>query len=444
MSKKTTASSQLLTWLNDNGGYTLFQGSKSSDLLTGTAGNDLFVGLAGDDFFQGEAGDFDTVSYQAAKSVSVSLQDGKATGEGTDTLYSIEAVIGSAGSDRIAGDGQDNLLDGGAGNDHLTGNGGDDTLFGAAGNDHLQTAEGDDSLDGGAGNDQLLAGDGDNVLLAGDGNDKLVTGSGDDTLYGGAGNDNLASTGGDDVLYAGAGNDRLVSGNGNDLLYGEAGKDVLVGGSGNDTLDGGAGIDNLTGGEGNDTYYVDSLKDKVQESAGNGNDTVVASINYSLQKMTTIENLTLDEVSGSGNLTAVGNQLANVLTGNSAANLLDGAAGNDTLEGGAGADTLVGGAGADHFVFSSLDGKLDVVRDFTADDVLVLDASVFTRVAAGLFAGNLVSGSTAVAADANDYLLFNTGTGVLSWDADGSGAGAAVQIARLGVSSLSVSDFLIG
>ena len=35
------------------------------------------------------------------------------------------------------------------------------------------------------------------------------------------------------------------------------------------------------------------------------------------------------------------------------------------------------------------------------------------------------------AVDANDYVVYNSQTGALSYDADGSGAGAAVQIATL-------------
>ena len=51
-------------------------------------------------------------------------------------------------------------------------------------------------------------------------------------------------------------------------------------------------------------------------------------------------------------------------------------------------------------------------------------------------------GAGAVAQDGNDYLIFDTKGGKLYYDADGSGAGAAIQIATLkSVTALSVSDF---
>ena len=49
-----------------------------------------------------------------------------------------------------------------------------------------------------------------------------------------------------------------------------------------------------------------------------------------------------------------------------------------------------------------------------------------------------------VAADANDYLVYNQATGALFYDADGNGAGAAVQIALLGTHPvLTNADFVV-
>ena len=137
---------------------------------------------------------------------------------------------------------------------------------------------------------------------------------------------------------------------------------------------------------------------------------------------------------GSGNDTIKGNSVANYLFGFDGDDHLDGGAGNDQLEGGRGADTLTGGKGADTFIFASpLDGKADTILDFNISegDVLQLDHNIFTALQSGtLAADQFVKGKAAQ--DANDHLLYDRTTGELAYDPDGSGAAAAVTIARLG------------
>jgi Ca2+-binding RTX toxin-like protein len=151
-------------------------------------------------------------------------------------------------------------------------------------------------------------------------------------------------------------------------LRGTTRADVLTGGSGNDVLDGRGGADTLTGGLGNDTYYVDNARDRVVERAGEGIDTVVSKVTWTLGEA--IENLTL---TGTGKINGYGNALDNVLTGAAGANVLSGGLGDDRLTGGAGADTLYGGAGADVFVFARGSGK-DVIADWGAGDVIDVSA----------------------------------------------------------------------
>jgi Ca2+-binding RTX toxin-like protein len=83
----------------------------------------------------------------------------------TDTLISIENLIGSSGSDTITGSNRDNVLEGGYGNDSLIGGLGNDTLVGGDGSDRLNgygTYRTDDSqfdkLSGGAGTDYFVLG----------------------------------------------------------------------------------------------------------------------------------------------------------------------------------------------------------------------------------------------------------------------------------------------
>ncbi|MFG1379911.1 calcium-binding protein, partial [Xanthobacter autotrophicus] len=127
---------------------------------------------------------------------------------------------------------------------------------------------------------------------------------------------------------------------GDDLLYGRGGADVIYGGDGDDLLDGGSGADLMYGGAGNDTYVVDDAKDSAIESAGQGTDTVRASVSFTLA--VNVENLTL---TGASAINGTGNTLANVIVGNGADNI---------LTGGRGTDTLTGGEGADRFVFTAL------------------------------------------------------------------------------------------
>ena len=96
-----------------------------------------------------------------------------------------------------------------------------------------------------------------------------------------------------------------------------------------------------------------------------------------------------------------------------------------------------------------LDGttNVDTVRDFkSGQDKLVLSDVIFTNLAPGpLSAAQWVASPGAQAQDGNDYVLYNTTTGQLSYDADGNGAGAAIAFATLfGTPSLAATDILVG
>ncbi|TAU83638.1 calcium-binding protein [Rhizobium leguminosarum] len=213
----------------------------------------------------------------------------------------------------------------------------------------------------------------------------------------------------------------------------------------------------LYGGTGNDTFIVTNANQIVDESRGGGTDTVKASISFSLadQKHTvgTVENLTL---TGTANISATGNNTANILTGNDGNNSLNGGKGNDRLIGGlgndkligkAGADVLTGGGGGDSFVFDVKpdNTSVDKIRDFssTAGDKLMLDHSIFAELSLSGFSDeNFVLGTKALEAD--DKLIYDKASGILSYDADGSAAGAAIHVADLDNSAaLNFKDFLL-
>jgi Ca2+-binding RTX toxin-like protein len=130
--------------------------------------------------------------------------------------------------------------------------------------------------------------------------------------------------------------ENVNGGSGNDRIIGSEVHNVLSGNGGNDVLDGRAGADWLIGGAGNDTYIVDNSGDVVDDAAGQGNDTVFASISFVLSA--NVENVTL---TGKAAIDATGNSVANTLVGNAAANRLDGGGGADLMKGGASDDTYV-------------------------------------------------------------------------------------------------------
>jgi Ca2+-binding RTX toxin-like protein len=283
----------------------------------------------------------------------------------------------------------------------------------------------------------------------GAGADSIATGNGADTLLGDAGNDTLSGGNGADSLDGGTNNDSLSGGNSTDRLVGGGGADTLDGGEGADTLNGGTGNDVLRGGNGNDSYVMDSVLDDISEAGFTGIDSVTTSFSYTLGA--DFENLTLG---GVGNFSGTGNASNNTIRGNADANGLNGLDGNDkllgddgddTLTGGTGADTLTGGAGADRFFFFTPTEGIDRISDFTSGtDRIQIDDAGFAGLSLGLLnASNFVAkaGSGATSPSGSAQVIYDTNNGRLWFDADGSGAGAAINFAQLqGVPAIIASD----
>ena len=223
---------------------------------------------------------------------------------------------------------------------------------------------------------------------------------------------------------------------GNEKFDGLAGSDKIIGKKGNDIMNGGTGVDTLDGGNGSDTYYVDNKADKLIEFTGAGLDTVNSTISYILKS--NFENLTL---LGTHNLKGTGNFLGNILTGNAGKNILIGNQGNDILNGGLDDDVLTGGSGKDNFQLTNF--SKDTIKDFSVkDDTIQLENNIFTSLGQSgpLNADNFIIGDAAT--DANDYVIYNKTTGILSYDADGNEPGSAIQIALIsGHPALTIADF---
>jgi serralysin len=121
-------------------------GNSSANALTGNAGNDSLSGFGGSDTLKGGTGadrldggaGSDTVVFGVvAAGLTINLAAGTVSGDGGDTLVSIENAAGSRFDDSLIGNGSANSLDGAQGADTLTGGGGVDRLIGGKHADQL-------------------------------------------------------------------------------------------------------------------------------------------------------------------------------------------------------------------------------------------------------------------------------------------------------------------
>jgi Ca2+-binding RTX toxin-like protein len=119
------------------GGSDLICGNEGNDDVDGGPGIDGLVGGPGDDRLDGSESkdlfgeDPDFALYnEAPAAVQASLTTGEVTGDGTDTLVNLEAIVGSEFGDTLEGDSSWNYIDGGPGDDSIAAGAGDDYLDG--------------------------------------------------------------------------------------------------------------------------------------------------------------------------------------------------------------------------------------------------------------------------------------------------------------------------
>lgn len=330
--------------------------------------------------------------------------------------------------------------------------------------------------------------------IGGKGVDNATLRLGNDEYHGGDGNDLLVGHQGADKLYGDAGNDYfLITSFGGRFGAGgkqdDGNKEWVAG----DLIDGGVGVDTLRITGGATKAQVVKLTDanfknmEVVEvgatvAASNVENTYLqlANGNYALNGTSTI-NVTASSTAGTHSL-RVGQTADNVkvdasaitanglkFVGNANKNTFIGTQKDDVFIGNSGDDKLTGGLGADTFAYgkvitktatgdkatvaqtysdvaSNLSGT-DTITDFVSGtDKIQLNRDLFSAFtsAGAINAANLKQGAGAVATTATEFLVFDSTSHTLFYDADGSGAGAQVAVVTLtGVNSLAVGDFSI-
>ncbi len=406
------------------GGNDTLIGSSGADTLSGFAGDDTIRGGGGKDNLDGGGfGGEDTVDYSdKSKDISLRLYIDKAStvkvdGVNEDTIRNFQNVYGGTGNDTILGDGRENFIRGNNGNDKLSGYAGYDYLSGGAGDDILRSGASDPF-----GGDVLLGGDGidtaDYADMTGDIAVNLSVKETTQNFW------NLVTLDGSFTEWI-AQIENVIGGKGSDTLTGDANRNIFTGLKGNDILDGAGGLDGAS--------FADKTTD-LTITLNNGNEVSVVVSATETDKIRNIEDLE----GGSGNDKFTGDSFANKLLGGLGDDILKGGSGDDTLAGGKGSDTLSGSTGFDKFVFDvkpSATSGIDTITDFNVDqDKILLTKGSFKALGAAVTAEEFLSGTATdlKAANGDQHLIYNTVTGALFFDADGSGtAFAQFQIATL-------------
>ena len=354
----------------------------------------------------------------------------------------IERAVGGGGTDIIIGSSGIEYLNGGNGSDIYIINGvaehaaAEIADSGMTGSDEVRFASTTP-------NDTL-------ILYAGDtGIDRVVIGTGTSTV---------AVVTGTTALNVDA--SAVLNGL---FMTGNAGANILIGTASNDLLFGGLGVDHLDGGHGSDIYLINAAAEhtaaEITDTGATGSDEVRFASTTANDTLTLyagdtgIERVVIGTGSGTSAVTtgtkvlhvdasAVLNGLS--ITGNAGANMLKGTAFNDVLVGGNGNDTLTGGLGADIFVFNTpphSSTNHDTITDFQpGQDLLQFSKGVFTTISSTvgelLHANEFWSGNGVTSAhDSSDRFVYDTATGNLYYDADGSGGVAAVLVALIGTTT---------
>ncbi len=317
------------TFISSDAGITI---DFLADTYNGGAGIDLA------DFSAIAVDDGDTTASRSFTFVLSPIVPAAPAGTVTENSGGLVAQL--FGIENLRGTGYDDSIDGNDGANALNGGGGDDILRGLGGVDDLRGGDGDDILSGGLGVDVFNGGNGSDTVdysttagsatydlvqqkflgaisetwvsienvIAGAGNDTLIGGAGANVLNGGAGNDTFQLNDASDVVVEaeGGGVDQVAvtfsyrlaaNAEVESLLLNNIGStsalnltgnqfaQTIAGNSGKNILsDGGKGgaADILRGYGGNDNYRVNNSLAVVDETVGNGFDTIRTTVSYTL------------------------------------------------------------------------------------------------------------------------------------------------------------------
>ena len=365
-------------------------GDGGSDKIYGLGGDDILIGGAGSNYLDGGDGN-DTADYQACQlGINANLTEMLVVfGGNTDSLISIENIIGSNFDDMLIGNENDNLIVGGDGKDTLMGGPGNDVLIDGIGSNEFLGGDGHDTVSfataetgirasltqkvassilldqvhqnyishlfsiedliGSAFDDSFEGDQSNNIIDGGDGNDTVTYAY----LQSGRSAQVDLSSGQafviDDAQWHAGGPyqifefDSLIS---VENLTGSSGGDILTGNANNNILVGGDGADELFGGGGDDKIYA-KLGEDIAIDGGDGTDTL-----YLTDTIQSPGRQFLIDMSS----TALFSNIENISTGstsdkiigNSSNNWIDGGLGNDAIFGRDGDDVLLGGDGINY------------------------------------------------------------------------------------------------
>ncbi len=390
--------------VNGGAGSDHLYGDAGGDWILGEDGNDLLDGGSGADIMDGGSGD-DTFIVDNAGDVVVEAADGGTLDRiGTSVSYTLDA---QAYVEKLS-----TTWSSGTAAIDLTGNNIGQTIVGNDGQNTIDGKAGADIMEGRGGNDTFVVDNaGDFIIEGNGGGDDWVAAAVSYVLTASAHVEKLSTTWG--------GGTTAINLTGNNIAQ------TIIGNDGANTIDGKAGSDIMEGRAGDDIYIVDNSGDTIIETATGGSDWVAATGSWTLTASAFVEKLSTTWGGGTTAINLTGNNIAQTIIGNDGFNVLNGKYGNDRL---------IGGGGTDYFDFTfnrGGAGNIDIVQGYSvADDTIRLDNAFFTGLANGYLAASAFAiGSHA--SDALDRIIYDSSTGALYFDDDGSGAHAATQFATI-------------